>query len=216
MTSTTRRTSASRTASGSAEPGRRTVISGKRTSSRSRRSRSTPRSGCVASWLAMASRQRRSPRSGTSSDPQTLTDRLRPALRDLQARRPAVQRHRSAHAPDRPTPSARSSSSSRARPIPPTDPDRASSRRIFGTAAREALRGQVFILEDYDMRVGRYLVQGVDVWLNNPRRPLEASGTSGMKAAMNGVPQRVHPGRLVGRGLRGRQRLGHRRSRPRP
>ncbi|MEZ4596120.1 MAG: alpha-glucan family phosphorylase [Chloroflexota bacterium] len=37
------------------------------------------------------------------------------------------------------------------------------------------------------MRVGRYLVEGVDVWLNNPRRPLEASGTSGMKAAMNGV-----------------------------
>jgi starch phosphorylase len=37
------------------------------------------------------------------------------------------------------------------------------------------------------MRVGRYLVQGADVWLNNPRRPLEASGTSGMKAAMNGV-----------------------------
>jgi starch phosphorylase len=45
----------------------------------------------------------------------------------------------------------------------------------------------VFIIEDYDIRVGRYLVQGVDVWLNNPRRPLEASGTSGMKAAMNGV-----------------------------
>ena len=50
------------------------------------------------------------------------------------------------------------------------------------------MRGRVFILEDYDMRVGRYLVQGVDVWLNNPRRPLEASGTSGMKAAQNGVP----------------------------
>jgi glycogen phosphorylase len=46
----------------------------------------------------------------------------------------------------------------------------------------------VFILEDYDMRVGRFLVQGVDTWLNNPRRPLEASGTSGMKAAQNGVP----------------------------
>jgi starch phosphorylase len=45
----------------------------------------------------------------------------------------------------------------------------------------------VFILEDYDMRIGRFLVQGVDVWLNNPRRPLEASGTSGMKAAANGV-----------------------------
>jgi starch phosphorylase len=43
----------------------------------------------------------------------------------------------------------------------------------------------VFI-EDYDQEVARYLVQGVDVWMNVPRRPLEASGTSGMKAAMNG------------------------------
>jgi starch phosphorylase len=58
---------------------------------------------------------------------------------------------------------------------------------IFDHSRSEALRGRVFILEDYDMRVGRKLVQGVDVWLNNPRRPLEASGTSGMKAAMNGV-----------------------------
>jgi starch phosphorylase len=58
---------------------------------------------------------------------------------------------------------------------------------IFEHSRSEALRGRVFILEDYDMRVGRHLVQGVDVWLNNPRRPLEASGTSGQKAAMNGV-----------------------------
>ena len=43
----------------------------------------------------------------------------------------------------------------------------------------------VFI-EDYDINVGRHLVQGVDVWLNNPRRPLEASGTSGMKVVLNG------------------------------
>jgi starch phosphorylase len=43
----------------------------------------------------------------------------------------------------------------------------------------------VFI-EDYDINVGRYLVQGVDVWLNNPRRPLEASGTSGQKVVLNG------------------------------
>jgi starch phosphorylase len=42
-------------------------------------------------------------------------------------------------------------------------------------------------VEDYDMNLARYLVQGVDVWLNTPRRPLEASGTSGMKAAINGV-----------------------------
>ena len=58
---------------------------------------------------------------------------------------------------------------------------------IFEHSRSEALRGRVFVLEDYDMRVARYMVQGVDVWLNNPRRPLEASGTSGMKAAMNGV-----------------------------
>lgn len=49
-------------------------------------------------------------------------------------------------------------------------------------------RGKILLLEDYDMEVGRHLVQGVDVWLNNPRRPLEASGTSGMKAAANAIP----------------------------
>ncbi len=47
--------------------------------------------------------------------------------------------------------------------------------------------GQVVFLENYDMELGAALTRGCDVWLNNPRRPLEASGTSGMKAAMNGV-----------------------------
>lgn len=47
--------------------------------------------------------------------------------------------------------------------------------------------GRLLFLEDYEMTLARELVQGVDVWLNNPRRPLEASGTSGMKAALNGV-----------------------------
>ena len=47
--------------------------------------------------------------------------------------------------------------------------------------------GRLVFLEDYDMNLARYLVQGVDVWMNNPHRPNEASGTSGMKAAMNGV-----------------------------
>ncbi len=47
--------------------------------------------------------------------------------------------------------------------------------------------GRIVFLEDYDMNVARYLVRGVDVWLNTPRRPLEASGTSGEKAAVNGV-----------------------------
>jgi starch phosphorylase len=49
------------------------------------------------------------------------------------------------------------------------------------------IRRRLIFIEDYDMDIARYLVQGVDVWLNNPRRPMEASGTSGMKAAINGV-----------------------------
>ena len=60
-------------------------------------------------------------------------------------------------------------------------------QEIFQRSRSPQLRGRVFIMEDYDMRIARFLVQGVDVWLNNPRRPLEASGTSGMKAAMNAV-----------------------------
>jgi starch phosphorylase len=61
-------------------------------------------------------------------------------------------------------------------------------QRIFELSRSGALRGRVFLLEDYDIRIARFLVGGVDIWLNNPRRPLEASGTSGMKAAMNGIP----------------------------
>ena len=60
-------------------------------------------------------------------------------------------------------------------------------QELFERSRSPRLKGRVFILEDYDMRVARFMVQGVDVWLNNPRRPLEASGTSGMKAAVNGV-----------------------------
>jgi glycogen phosphorylase len=59
---------------------------------------------------------------------------------------------------------------------------------IFQKSRQGPFKGRFFILEDYDIRIGRHMVQGVDVWLNNPRRPLEASGTSGMKAAANGVP----------------------------
>ncbi len=59
-------------------------------------------------------------------------------------------------------------------------------RQIIHLARREDFRRKVVFLEDYDLNVARYLVQGVDVWLNTPRRPMEASGTSGMKAACNG------------------------------
>ena len=48
--------------------------------------------------------------------------------------------------------------------------------------------GRVAFVDDYDLHVAHFLVQGCDVWLNTPRKPLEASGTSGMKAAINGVP----------------------------
>lgn len=59
--------------------------------------------------------------------------------------------------------------------------------QIFRLSQAEEFRGRVVFLEDYDMLIGRLMVQGVDVWMNNPRRPLEASGTSGQKAAANGV-----------------------------
>jgi starch phosphorylase len=52
-----------------------------------------------------------------------------------------------------------------------------------------AFEGRVAFVEDYDMHLAHLVVQGTDLWLNLPRVPLEASGTSGMKAALNGVPQ---------------------------
>ena len=58
--------------------------------------------------------------------------------------------------------------------------------RVVQMSRKAEFRRRIVFIEDYDMNVARYLVQGVDVWLNNPRRPLEASGTSGMKAPVNG------------------------------
>ena len=59
-------------------------------------------------------------------------------------------------------------------------------QRIYRHAKRAGFRGRVVILEDYDMHVGRVLTAGSDVWLNNPLRPMEASGTSGMKPTLHG------------------------------
>ncbi|NLH50674.1 MAG: glycosyltransferase family 1 protein [Myxococcales bacterium] len=59
-------------------------------------------------------------------------------------------------------------------------------KQIIHFAREGNVRKRFVFLEDYDLSMARYLVQGVDVWLNNPRRPLEASGTSGMKVAANG------------------------------
>ncbi len=60
-------------------------------------------------------------------------------------------------------------------------------RQLIEFAKDPELRQRIVFLEDYDINVTRYLVQGADVWLNTPRRPMEACGTSGMKAAINGV-----------------------------
>jgi starch phosphorylase len=59
-------------------------------------------------------------------------------------------------------------------------------RELVHASRQEQLQGRVVFLEDYDLQVARYMVQGCDLWLNNPRRPLEASGTSGMKVVLNG------------------------------
>jgi len=60
-------------------------------------------------------------------------------------------------------------------------------RRVFQLGMSPELEGRIVFLEDYDLLVAKMLVQGVDVWLNTPRPPLEASGTSGQKAALNGA-----------------------------
>lgn len=70
---------------------------------------------------------------------------------------------------------------------PRDDPGKELIRQIVELSRREEFRHRLVFIEDYDMNIARYLLQGVDVWLNTPRRPLEASGTSGMKAAANGV-----------------------------
>jgi starch phosphorylase len=60
-------------------------------------------------------------------------------------------------------------------------------KQIVQTAGKESLRRHMVFLEDYDLHIARTMVQGVDIWLNTPRRPLEACGTSGMKAVANGA-----------------------------
>ncbi len=70
---------------------------------------------------------------------------------------------------------------------PHDDPGKKMIQEVVRVARRPDLRRHIVFLEDHDLNCAHYLVQGVDVWLNTPRRPLEASGTSGMKAVFNGV-----------------------------
>lgn len=71
---------------------------------------------------------------------------------------------------------------------PKDEPGKKFIQQVNWAAKHAGLQGKIVFLEEYDMNVARYLVHGVDVWLNTPRRPYEASGTSGMKAALNGNP----------------------------
>ncbi len=61
-------------------------------------------------------------------------------------------------------------------------------QKVYRRAIDPMFAGRIAFVDDYDLHVAHFLVQGCDVWLNNPRKPLEASGTSGMKASINGVP----------------------------
>jgi starch phosphorylase len=69
---------------------------------------------------------------------------------------------------------------------PKDEPGKKLIQQIFGMSRDPEMKGRLIFVEDYDIGIARQLVQGVDVWLNNPERPLEACGTSGMKVAMNG------------------------------
>jgi glycogen phosphorylase len=70
---------------------------------------------------------------------------------------------------------------------PADEPGKLIIQDVYRTVKKAESGGRLVFLEDYDMNLARYLVQGVDIWMNTPRRPNEASGTSGQKAAMNGV-----------------------------
>jgi glycogen phosphorylase len=70
---------------------------------------------------------------------------------------------------------------------PRDDPGKLLVQRIVQASRDERFRGRLVFLENYDVEIARFLVQGSDVWMNTPRRPQEASGTSGMKATLNGA-----------------------------
>ncbi|MCS7220594.1 MAG: alpha-glucan family phosphorylase [Anaerolineae bacterium] len=71
---------------------------------------------------------------------------------------------------------------------PADEPGKKLIQTIHQLSQRPEFLGRIVFVEDYDINLARYLVQGVDLWLNTPRRPNEASGTSGQKASINGVP----------------------------
>jgi starch phosphorylase len=71
---------------------------------------------------------------------------------------------------------------------PADEPGKAFIQQIYQFSRQPGFAGRILFVEEYDANVARHLVSGVDLWLNNPRRPMEASGTSGQKAGLNGIP----------------------------
>ena len=86
-------------------------------------------------------------------------------------------------------------------------------QQVYRRAIDPMFGGRIAFVDDYDLHVAHFLVQGCDVWLNNPRKPLEASGTSGMKASINGVPHLSIGDGWWAEGYTGAERLADRRPR---
>jgi starch phosphorylase len=124
---------------------------------------------------------------GSMLDPQTIT--IGYARRFAAYKRPELIFHdpdrlaRILNAADRPVQIVFSGKAH-----PADEPAKHHLQRVFKHALDPKFGGRLAFIDDYDMHVAHYLVHGCDVWLNNPRKPLEASGTSGMKASLNGVP----------------------------
>ena len=120
-------------------------------------------------------------------DPERPHHRLRPAVRHLQAGRPDPAATSTGwpamvNDPERPVQIIFAGKAH-----PADEPGKQLIQRIANLRHDPRFAGRIAFVEDYDINVCRHLIQGVDVWLNNPRRPLEASGTSGQKAVLNGA-----------------------------
>ena len=148
--------------------------------------RATPGAGCARPGSSAAPPTAELGLDRRRARPRRADHRLRPPGALVQAAHPDAARPRPAHARCCSTPSGRCRSSSPARRTRPTRAASGSSRRSSGSPTTADVRHRIVFLPDYDMASASSLVQGCDVWMNNPLRPLEACGTSGMKAALNG------------------------------
>jgi starch phosphorylase len=138
-------------------------------------------------WMAEKANPIQIVRGGAMLDPQALT--IGYARRFTAYKRPELIFHdaerlaRILTAPNRPVQIVFAGKAH-----PADDPAKHHLQQVFRRSLDPIFGGRIAFIDDYDMHVAHCLVGGCDVWLNNPRKPLEASGTSGMKASLNGVP----------------------------